>query len=65
MHGDKGLTVKEYTINAANPIFCPDLKATLQKNPFRPVANLCFGGQAPSNKQKDGHACKAEDRKRP
>jgi hypothetical protein len=65
MHGGGGLAAKDYTINALNPIFCPDIKVTLQINPFRPVANLCFDGQAPSNKQNNRHACNAQDRKRP
>jgi hypothetical protein len=65
MQGDQGLAAKDYTISALNPIFCPDIKVTLQIHPFRPVASLCFGGQAPSNKQNNGHACNAQDRKRP
>jgi hypothetical protein len=59
------LAAKDYTINALNPIFCTDIKVTLPINPFRPVANLCFGGQAPSSKQNKSHACNAEDGKRP
>jgi hypothetical protein len=65
MDGEQGLAAKDYTINSLNPIFCPEIKLTLQINPFRPVAKLCFGGQAPSSKQNNGHACNAQDRKRP
>ena len=65
MDGEQGLAAKDYTINALNPIFWSGTKWTLAINPFRPVTNLCFGAQAPSNKQNNGHAYNAQDRKRP
>jgi hypothetical protein len=63
--GEQRLAAKDYTIDVLNPIFCPEINVTLPINAFRPVANLFSGGQAPSSKQSNGHACNAQDRKRP